>query len=406
MRILILRNFNMFSEQGASANRWRTLAEGLARLDVEICLAITSGYRSAGEKRQFGKRGKINGTITYHYLSGRNHHSYLPARINQYLLAGLNIIPLRKKLKRIIHAFNPGYLLLGPGMEVLKVVAGMMSSGEQGFQLVMELNEYEDLGGMHLSNPLQQARKKAYNHLLRARIFPLLDRCLVMTDILLEHYRSVPGLKPGVAFLKVPMTVDLERFSTRWPECDYRKPYIAYCGTSSFAKDGVDILIRSFAAISNQYPGLNLYLATYWHADGPRMLELIRETGLGKRIIYLGPLDREEIPPFLQHASVLALPRPDSKQARGGFPTKLGEYLATGNPVCVTRVGEIPGYLHHDESAFMAEAGSVDSFIAALSCALGDEVHAARVGKRGRAVAETCFSMDVQAKRIYDFLKA
>ena len=47
--------------------------------------------------------------------------------------------------------------------------------------------------------------------------------------------------------------------------------------------------------------------------------------------------------------------RPDSRQARGGFPTKLGEYLATGKPVCVTKVGEITVYLEDNVSAFLAE---------------------------------------------------
>ncbi len=57
---------------------------------------------------------------------------------------------------------------------------------------------------------------------------------------------------------------------------------------------------------------------------------------------------------------------PDSKQAQGGFPTKLGEYLATGNPVCATTVGEIPDYLVDGESVYFAVPGSVDSFADAM----------------------------------------
>ena len=49
---------------------------------------------------------------------------------------------------------------------------------------------------------------------------------------------------------------------------------------------------------------------------------------------------------------MLVLARPDNIQAKGGFPTKLGEYLATGNPVVVTKVGEIPNYLIDGVNAF------------------------------------------------------
>jgi glycosyltransferase involved in cell wall biosynthesis len=78
------------------------------------------------------------------------------------------------------------------------------------------------------------------------------------------------------------------------------------------------------------------------HYDTSKHLKLIREYRLEGRIQWKGEVPRDQIPAILQHASLLVLPRPESKQAQGGFPTKLGEYLATGNPVCSTRVGEIP----------------------------------------------------------------
>ena len=101
----------------------------------------------------------------------------------------------------------------------------------------------------------------------------------------------------------------------------------------------------------------------------------------------------------------MALSRPDSHQAQGGFPTKLGEYLATGNPVCVTSVGEIPDYLKDNLSAFMARPGDVDSFADALDRAVCDETNAKKVGVNGRKVAEECFNDEIQAKKLSEFLK-
>jgi glycosyltransferase involved in cell wall biosynthesis len=225
-----------------------------------------------------------------------------------------------------------------------------------------------------------------------------------MTDTLKNYYSEFPGINPGIIFLKVPMTVDLDRFKTGQSECKLQKPYIAFCGSSSFYKDGVDILIKSFARISYEYRDLRLYIAAFWEKDGPKMIKLIHDAKLEDKIIYLGTLDRNEIPSLLNNAKVLALPRPDSKQARGGFPTKLGEYLASGNAVCVTKVGEIPDYLVDNESAFLAEPGDINSFTNVLKRALSNEINSKRVGQNGRKVAEIHFNMDVQAKRIYDFM--
>lgn len=61
------------------------------------------------------------------------------------------------------------------------------------------------------------------------------------------------------------------------------------------------------------------------------------------------------MPQMLKNAEALVLDRPNSLQAQYGFPTKLGEYLLTGNPVVVTKVGDIPLYLKDGVSALLSE---------------------------------------------------
>ena len=125
---------------------------------------------------------------------------------------------------------------------------------------------------------------------------------------------------------------------------------------------------------------------------------------MDKQIEYLGLIEKDQIPDFINNASLLVLSRPDSHQAQGGFPTKLGEYLATGNPVCVTKVGEIPEYLEDNVSAFMATPGDVDSFADAMDRALSNLEQAKKVGQKGREVAEKEFNSETQARRLHEFL--
>ena len=179
---------------------------------------------------------------------------------------------------------------------------------------------------------------------------------------------------------------------------------VAFTGTYTDRKDGVSILIEAFAKISDKYPSLHLLLAGFQHPDMEGQKVLIRKYNLQERISHIGMIDKSEVPSFIGNACLLALSRPDSHQAQGGFPTKLGEYLATGNPVCVTKVGEIPNYLEDNVSAFMAEPGDVDSFADAMDRALRDETNAKRVGANGRKVAEENFDAEKQAKRLSQFL--
>ena len=224
-----------------------------------------------------------------------------------------------------------------------------------------------------------------------------------MTQTLLAHYRTMA--KPKAEFMHLPMTVDLKRFQNVDATDICSKPYIAYTGTFNNAKDGVDILIKSFAKIASKYPQHHLYLAGFWHYDVSSQEKLIKQFELTNRITYLGVLNKEQIPPFICNADLLVLSRPDSHQAQGGFPTKLGEYLATGNPVCVTKVGEIPDYLEDNVSAFMATPGDIDSFADAMDRALSNPEKARKVGLAGREVAKKEFNSEIQAKRLADFLK-
>ena len=133
--------------------------------------------------------------------------------------------------------------------------------------------------------------------------------------------------------------------------------------------------------------------------------KLIKEYKLEDKVFWMGEFSSDQIPSILKNASLLVLPRPPSKQAQGGFPTKLGEYLATSNPICATNVGEIPDYLIDGESVYFAEPGSIVSFANAMHRALSNPTVAKKVGANGKIVADKSFNKDIQAKILYDFLR-
>lgn len=93
------------------------------------------------------------------------------------------------------------------------------------------------------------------------------------------------------------------------------------------------------------------------------------------------------MPQILKNAAVLALDRPDSLQAQCGFPTKLGEYLLTENPVVVTKVGDIPLFLKDGETALIAEERDPQDFSSKLIWALQNPEEASKIGKAGALVA-------------------
>ncbi len=397
MNILLLRQYNPYIENGASANRFRGLIEGLCREGNRVTIAVTGGFIKEHETKQFIVPDEHINVV---YLSNSNHYNGILGRLNTYFMDEFRFPLIRLRLKQMLKQKFDVVWLTNNG-----VVLRLFLKEEKCLKCksFIELNEFNDIYKEEKQGNFLQKRKGIKTSEIIKKAIGEIDLFAVMTNTLIKYYQQFA--KPDAKFMLLPMTVDLTRFENVTNEIGYQRPYIAFTGAMANHKDGVDVLIQAFDRISKNHPEYHLYLAGPWHYDVAGQDELIRNLKLEERIHRLGVLKRDAIPSFVCNAALLVISRPDSHQAQGGFPTKLGEYLATGNPVCVTKVGEIPDYLEENVSAFMADPGDVESFADAMERALKDKDNAKRVGANGRKVAEKHFSSEVQSKRLADFLQ-
>ena len=223
------------------------------------------------------------------------------------------------------------------------------------------------------------------------------DGLFVISDSLRSYYIS-RGVSPQKIHI-INMFVDTDRFTV--PAPDAEEDYIAYCGTVSKYKDGVDCLIRAFADFHRRYPRYKLYLIgdAESSAEFEELRELAENEGVGETTVFTGRVPADRMPGLLSGAKILALARPDNIQARNGFPTKLGEYLATGRPVVVTRVGEIGNFLKDGETCLLAAPDHPAAFAEKLIWAAAHPQEARRIGEQGRKLAFAEFSYRTQTQR-------
>jgi glycosyltransferase involved in cell wall biosynthesis len=199
----------------------------------------------------------------------------------------------------------------------------------------------------------------------------------------------------------VNMTVDPLRFEGVVKDSASEK-YIAYCGTASNNKDGVNKLIEAFGIVAQRHKDVKLYIIgeTPSAEDKSGNLQLVESLGIKEQVTFTGVVPASNMPKILTNASVLALARPDSLQAQNGFPTKLGEYLLTGNPVVVTGVGDIPLFLKDGESALIVEPGNSKEFADKLCWAIENAEEALNIGRCGQEVALSNFNASVETLKI------
>ena len=232
--------------------------------------------------------------------------------------------------------------------------------------------------------------------------YRLFDSILVMTTPLKEFYAMRKKKSANIEL--IPMTVQPERFENILVETIFQSPFFAYAGYLGDNKDGVDILIKAFGLVAKEYSDVLLVLIGYSnnkdHHDN--LIRLTKEYNIVNQVVFTGRIHRDEIPRYFCNAIGLLLARPDNIQAKGGFPTKLGEYLATGKPVVITKVGEIPNYLKDNYNAFLAEPDSAESFASKMIELLRDKDNAYKIGINGKKLTKEVFNYKVQANHILE----
>lgn len=201
----------------------------------------------------------------------------------------------------------------------------------------------------------------------------------------------------------VPIIVDKERFNFLDLQ---RKNWITYCGNLFGEKDGVKILLEAFSIIYKNHPDYKLMLVgnSSNKIDYKDLQKFIKDKGIQSKVEFTGFVHRDKIPELLFRSSVLVLARPNNIQAKGGFPTKLGEYLATGRPILVTSVSDIPKYIKDGVNGYLAKPDSLDDFAKKLDWILSNYHEAEKVGLEGQKLTEKEFNIVYQSARVIDFI--
>jgi len=254
------------------------------------------------------------------------------------------------------------------------------------------------------NKPARTLLSEIYQRLYTKYIYKCFDGILVISEALKKYFHK--RICKRAKLLQLPIIVDTDEFFQATTL--YKKPFtIAYCGNMSESQDGVLTLIRAFKLIADNFPEVRLILMgdTRNADDKQKVASLIRETRLSQKIILAGYLPRRQLIETLNSVSVLVLAKPSNLQSAYCFPSKLAEYLSTGNPVVVTDTGEISNYLEDSLNAYLVEPGNVIALAEKISFVLQNPRQASKVGESGRVLAESLFSYRVHVKRILDFIK-
>jgi glycosyltransferase involved in cell wall biosynthesis len=243
-----------------------------------------------------------------------------------------------------------------------------------------------------------------YQKLYIRYIYKMFDGIIVISKSLEAYFMTKK--KHGAKLLLVPIIVDPQVFidTQNSPKLTDE---VVYAGILNQSKDGILDIIDAFCRLNQIYKDKKLVLMGDIEASECKegIYDLISKNNVRDNVIITGYVARSVVVDRLKKAEVLILAKPASLQSEHSFPTKVGEYLATGKPVVLTNVGCINQYLTDEINAFIAEPNNIESLSGKLLEVYINYKRSLEIGQRGQQVAINQFDYRNQSKVIIDFFK-
>lgn len=223
------------------------------------------------------------------------------------------------------------------------------------------------------------------------------DAFILFTKAISE-YLNIPNEK----YMIMESVIDGDCYKTLQNKSNehFDKIHILYTGALSNAH-GIMKLVEMMSFI--QRNDFELWIT----GNGPLANKLKEAEIKDKRIRFFGTVSKDKVIELQNKADILINPRTDKDSpnlTRYMFPSKIMEYMLTGNSTIICRMSGIPEEYY--KYTFVAEEGTSESLALMINRVLDmDSNERKQLGLSARNFILSNKTISIQSKRIIDFLK-
>ena len=370
MKVAILSIYS-FPYGMAATNRIAAYAQGLVENGVEVDVMTIhptdSPVQDKGEEKP--DEGVYNG-VRYYHPSGRYRNKSKILRALAFKTGfryWRGAYKVRKLLRKnrydvVVMSFDEPYQL-----ETFSKI-----SRGSGAKTVFIFDEYPIPIRHKLEPDIPQWKKNRYREVLRN-----VDGYISISMELANYFN---GFATHPTYL-MPVIVNEKRFQLKHIE---KKDWISYIGNMELSKDNVTLIVKAFLEIAHKYPSFTLHLFGPKRAETLESIDAILDgSEFKERVLIEGLVKSEEVPAIIEQSKLMVSSQPDTLRAKGGFPTKLGEYVIMGVPTLLCDVGENRKYIT-EEDCYYVEPDNVKAYAQELDNILTNYGQAKNIAENGR----------------------
>jgi glycosyltransferase involved in cell wall biosynthesis len=269
-----------------------------------------------------------------------------------------------------------------------------------GYKIVYDITE--NIKHYDLSNTSLRMKFKNYTSTkLLKQLYKNGSMCFAISTNLVDFCKTICNNK--IPVIHLPISVNVE-YVKKINKINKEKDRIQVFHGGSFGfKDGFEYLLKGFELACERNDKIELILTgkVGRQMEG-KVNSLIASSKWKEHIKFLGYLTINEYFTAMVNADILCICRINSEFANYGFPFKLGEYLASGNAVIVTNIGDVPQYITNKENALLIQPESEYQICDAILMLAQDSQLRIKLGNAARESALKYFSSQKISKSLFE----
>ncbi len=242
---------------------------------------------------------------------------------------------------------------------------------------------------------------KVNDYLFERLLIPSMDGAFPISEVLMSEFRKIA---PNKKRLKLPILCEFEKF-----DIEVEKPkrdFFLFCGALAYLET-IDYILQAYDLLPLENPvDLHLVLGGGTDDDYQRLLTRMGTMKKGSQVKVFRNVRHAEIPKHYKPAKGLLIPMRPTLQDAARFPHKIGEYVASGNPMISNNFGEVAHYFEDGKTALVAEEYTIEAFAAKMQFVLNHPELAKEIGERGKELGLKAFNHLTYGPQILSFLKA
>jgi glycosyltransferase involved in cell wall biosynthesis len=249
---------------------------------------------------------------------------------------------------------------------------------------------------------LREMKRYGYNFNFRY-LNKIADKLIVFSYYLKNEYLNMGFDEKNIVVQ--PNLTDFKYWESPVSEIKYD---FGYSG-APYLKDGLYDLFKAISLLNEKHIKVTLLVigdATFGESLIPPLKVECERLGIADQISFTGLVESIAVKKYLSECRILAITRPSTIQTKAGFPTKLGEYYATGRPVLATNFGDLSKYFTDGEEIVMAECGDPESISQKISWMLQNSEKLENISRKGYEKAKNLLEYKSSVNRMIESINS